>query len=356
MDGISKLKLEEADVPTPRDGEVLVKIHAVSLNYRDIEVCTGEYDHHKTVGTAKDSIVPCSDMCGTVVASSSPRLKQGTRVMAIFNQSHLSGAIKESDMATGLGFPLPGVLAQHRVFPAESLVVVPDYMTSEEASCLPIASVTAWTSLTWRSALNPKEAALNPKNTVLFQGTGGVSIAGLQIAKAAGLRAIITSSDDEKLARAKNDLRADEGVNYRTHWQWQEAVMKATDNRGADIIFETGGTKTLRKSFACVAFGGLINCIGYLSGKTDDDNEGGGKEPELHRLNVNVLALRRNVTLKGIINGSRDDFEAMVRFYEKNEIRPVISKTFKFEEAKEALQYVADGQHFGKVVIKIDDE
>ena len=269
--------------------------------------------------------------------------------MAIFNQSHLSGAIKESDMATGLGFPLPGVLAHHRVFPAESLVVVPDYMTSEEASCLPIASVTAWTSLTWRSPLNSKD-------TVLLQGTGGVSIAGLQIAKAAGLRAIITSSDDKKLARAKDDLRADEGVNYRTHWQWQEAVMKATDNRGADIIFETGGTKTLRKSFACIAFGGLINCIGYLSGKTDDDNEGGGKEPELHRLNVNVLALRRNVTLKGIINGSRDEFEAMVRFYEKNEIHPVISKTFKFEEAKEALQYVADGQHFGKVVIKVDDE
>lgn len=295
-------------------------------------------------------------MCGTVVDSNKTKHKQGTRVMAIFNQSHLHGQIKPEDMASGLGFPLPGVLAEHRAFPAESLVVVPDYLTPEQASCLPIAAVTAWTSLTWLTPMEEYAAAGAPTKTVLLQGTGGVSIAGLQIAKAAGLRAIITSSSDDKLSRAKKDLLADEGVNYRTHWEWQDAVMKATDNRGADVIFETGGTRTLRKSFECVSFGGLINCIGYLSGKTDngDNEDNGGKTPELHRLNVNVLALRRNVTLKGIINGSKDKFEEMLKFYNKHEIRPIICKTFQFEKAPDAFKYVSDGEHFGKVVIKID--
>lgn len=154
---------------------------------------------------------------------------------------------------------------------------------------------------------------------------------------------IITSSSDEKLAHAKR-LGADFVINYRNQPNWQEEVLKLTDQHGADIILETGGAQTLRKSFDCVAWGGLINCIGYLSGKVDEPDD---------RTNVNVLALRRNVTLKGILNGPRDRFEEMIAFYERHRIRPVVHRVFAFEEAKEAFKYLFSGSHFGKVVIRV---
>lgn len=152
---------------------------------------------------------------------------------------------------------------------------------------------------------------------------------------------IITSSSDEKLAQAKQ-LGADYTINYRTTPDWEKTAMEVTNSHGADIILETGGAQTLKKSFDSIAFGGLIDCIGYLSGKVD--------EPE-DRTNVNVLALRRNVTLKGIINGPRDRFEEMVPFYEKHQIHPVVNRVFSFEEAKEAFKFLYSGSHFGKVVI-----
>lgn len=154
----------------------------------------------------------------------------------------------------------------------------------------------------------------------------------------------MTSSSDEKLEKAKA-LGADHVINYRTVPDWDEAVMKLTDGRGADIIFECGGAQTLRKSLSCVAFGGTVSCIGYLSGKQDEPGD---------RTNVNVLALSRNVTLKGVLNGPRDRFEEMVQFVEDHEVRPVVDKVFSFDEAKEALQYLFSGKHFGKVVVKVD--
>ncbi|KAL6901167.1 hypothetical protein GGI43DRAFT_369908 [Trichoderma evansii] len=362
LDGIDKLEFTEGEVPVPKDGEVLVKVHTVSLNYRDIEVCEGQYNHHSNPDDFNGGIVPCSDMCGTVVESKSPLLSTGTRVMSIFTQAHLSGALKPSDMATGLGLPLPGVLTQYRCFDAKTLVKVPKYLTDEEASCLPIASVTAWMALNWMRPIGKAFQAVeiygqNPEEkkveTVLLQGTGGVSIAGLQIAKAAGLKAIITSSSDEKLEQAQK-LGADHTINYRTYWEWQDRVLEATDGEGADYIVEVGGAKTLRKSFDSVAFGGTISCIGYVSGKEDENNDGDKeKASSWNNLNVNVLALRKNVTLKGLINGGKDRFEEMVKFYEKKEIRPVVCKVFGLEEAKEAMGYVQGGKHFGKVVIKV---
>ncbi|KAG9256190.1 uncharacterized protein F5Z01DRAFT_497320 [Emericellopsis atlantica] len=350
LDGVDKLKMGEAPMPGDlQQGEVLVKIRAVSLNYRDIEVVSGDYAHHQSL-TQSSSLVPCSDMAGVIVSSKSSRFQEGDRVLSIFNQTHIKGQVKESDMASGLGFPLSGVLAEYRVFDGEGLVKCPDYLSDEEASTLPIAAVTAWMSI---NTFNPLGQYLDvsassdtKKPTLLVQGTGGVSVAGLQIARAAGLNTIVTSSSDEKLARATKDLGAGTTVNYRTHWEWQEAVMKATDGAGADIIFETGGAKTLRKSFDCIAFGGLISCIGYLSGKEDGSDE-------VNRLNINVLALRRNVTLKGMLNGPRERFEEMLDFYAKKGIKPVVSKTFTFDEAKDAFAFVRDGQHFGKVVIKV---
>jgi NADPH:quinone reductase-like Zn-dependent oxidoreductase len=154
---------------------------------------------------------------------------------------------------------------------------------------------------------------------------------------------IITSSSDAKLKKAK-DLGASETINYKTHPDWEEDVMKITNNEGVDIIFENGGAQTLRKSFDCIAFGGLINCIGYLSGKENAADD---------KTNVNVLALRRNVTLKGLLNGPKDRLEEMLRFYEEKEIHPVVDKVFKFEEAKQALKHLFEGGHFGKVVINV---
>ncbi|KAH7133141.1 hypothetical protein B0J13DRAFT_94185 [Dactylonectria estremocensis] len=348
QNGLDKLQPTEANVPKPKDGEVLVKVLAVALNYRDTEVVMGLYNHHSTIQDT-EQLVPCSDMCGVVVDGNSSKLKTGTRVMSIFNQSHLTGQVTEADMATGLGLPLPGVLTEYRCFPVESLVLVPEYMTDEEAACLPIAAVTAWMCINGMRPLG-QPADGSRKETVLLQGTGGVSVAGLQIAKAAGLKTIITSSSDEKLERAKKDLGADFGINYQTHWEWPEPVLKETNGAGVDIIFETGGARTLRKSFQCVSFGGLINCVGYLSGKEDED------APGARQLNINVLALRRNVTLKGILNGPKDRFEEMVQFYTQHKIRPVVSHVFKMDDAGDAFNFLFSGGHFGKVVIKVADK
>lgn len=396
LDGVAKLEMVEGEMPVPKDGEVLVKIHAVGINYRDIEVCEGKYSHHQTPSDSPSGVVICSDMCGTVLETKSPLLRAGTRVMSVYLQTHLSGALRQSDLESGLGFPLPGVLAEFRCFDARALVPVPEYLTDEEASCLPIAGVTAWMALNWMRPIGKafqkldlygqggkrddddddgdedKKKKEKEKETVLLQGTGGVSIAGLQIAKAAGLRTIITSSSDEKLEQAKK-LGADHTVNYRTYWEWQDQVLEATGGKGADYVLEVGGAKTLRKSFASVAFGGTISCIGYVSGKEDDtggeDGGGGGsgggggdggddkgEAAGWNRLNVNVLALRRNVTLKGLINGGKDRFEEMVRFYEDKGIRPVVCKVFGMGEGREALEYVKGGKHFGKVVVRVDKE
>ena len=330
----------------------------------------GDYGHHQSL-TQGSGVVPCSDMCGTIVETKSDQWEKGARVVSTFMQSHLTGKPKRSDVASGLGFPLAGVLAEYRVFDADGLVKVPEYLTEEEASCLPIAAVTAWMSINgfhpigeyvdYSANSNSNSNSNNSAGaaaaadddhvpTVLVQGTGGVAISGLQIAHAAGLKTIVTSSSDDKLARATKDLGAGTAINYRTHWAWQDAVLKATDDNGADYIFETGGARTLHKSFDCVAFGGIIACIGYLSGKQEE------KEPALEqRLSVNVLALRKNATLQGILVGPRDRFEEMLGFYEKKEIRPVICKVFKFEEAVNALKFLKNGEHFGKVVIKVSD-
>lgn len=156
--------------------------------------------------------------------------------------------------------------------------------------------------------------------------------------------AIVTSSSDEKLARAK-ELGADHTINYRSDPNWEQTVMDLTNGHGADNIFEVGGAKTLRKSFDCVTFGGVINSIGYVTGKQDD--------PSDNLTNINVLALRRTVTLRGIINGPRDRFEEMVAFYAQHQIRPAVDRVFAFEQAQEALQFLYDGSHFGKVIIKV---
>jgi NADPH:quinone reductase-like Zn-dependent oxidoreductase len=312
----------------------------------------GLYNHHKSV-TQPPAIVPCSDMCGVVVAvgpssnvsndpykSSSFRLSEGDRVISTFAPSHITGQIAAKDLGNGLGGPAPGVLVQYRVFPTYGVVKIPGYMSDNEAACLPIAAMTAWMSL---NCMRPKGEIVGKGETIVCQGTGGVSISAAQIASAAGADVIVTSSSDEKLQRAKK-LGAKETINYRSNPEWDNAVLSATSDNGADIIIEVGGAQTLRKSFECVRFGGLIACIGYLSGKQDEAGD---------RTNTNLLCLKRNVTLKGIINGPRDELERMLEFYQEKQIKPVVDRVFAFEEAKEAIQYLFGGGHFGKVVVKV---
>ncbi|PWY91312.1 oxidoreductase [Aspergillus sclerotioniger CBS 115572] len=337
LTGLSSLAQSTAPLPSPGDNEVLVEIRAVSLNYRDIEVTKGEYNHHQSTSTTSPRTIPCSDMCGIITRTGRnvTRFTIGDRVLSTFLPDHLTGQVTEKELSTGLGHPAPGVLSTHRVFPEHGLVKAPHHLTDEEASTLPIASVTAWMSLRDRAAKG---------KVVLLQGTGGVAVAGLEIAKALGATVIITSSSDSKLEKAKS-LGADHTINYRTTPHWDQEILRLTNNHGADIILETGGAKTLRKSFECIAFGGLINCIGYLSGKVDDEAD--------DRINVNLLALRRTVTLQGIINGPRDRFEEMVGVYEEKEIRPVVSRVFGLGEVREAFGFLEGGGHFGKVVIKL---
>lgn len=271
------------------------------------------------------------------------RLSLGDRVISTFAPSHLTGQIQATDISNGLGGPGPGVLTQYRVFPIHGLVKVPEYLTAEEASCLPIAAMTAWMSLNCMRPVGEIIGSTGQKEVVLCQGTGGVSIAGLQIASAAGAEVIVTSSSDEKLERAKG-LGATTTINYSSNKDWDAAVLSATGDKGVDIIFELGGATTLRKSFECIRFGGLIACIGYLSGKQDDAGD---------RTNTNLLALKRNVTLKGIVNGPRDKLVEMLGFYEQKRIRPIVDEVFGFEEGGEALRYLFGGGHFGKVVVRV---
>jgi NADPH:quinone reductase-like Zn-dependent oxidoreductase len=314
----------------------------------------GLYNHHKSV-QQPPAIVPCSDMCGVVVAvgptsdnTSDPyknpafRLKEGDRVISTFAPTHLTGQIEARDLGNGLGCPAPGVMVQYRVFPTFGVVKVPEYMSDDEASCIPIAAMTAWMSL---NCMRPKGEIIGQGETVVCQGTGGVSISAAQIASAAGADVIVTSSSYEKLKRATK-LGAKNTINYRSNPDWDDAVLHATGSRGADIVIEVGGATTLRKSFEAVRFGGLIACIGYLSGKQDEAGD---------RTNTNLLCLKRNVTLKGIVNGPRDELERMLKFYEEKQIRPVVDRVFKFDEANEALQYLFGGGHFGKVVIKVKE-
>ncbi|KAL2793845.1 hypothetical protein BJX66DRAFT_305241 [Aspergillus keveii] len=342
LEGLDSLQLSERSKPAPGKGEVLVEIRAVSLNYRDFEVCSGEYNHHRSVSQDKSSLVPCSDMCGVIteVGEGVTSWKVGDRVLSTFLPDHQTGQVAEKMMASGMGLPQPGVLVKYRAFPEYALVRAPSYLTDEEASTLPIAAVTAWMAI---NGMRPKGQSGGDGEYILLQGTGGVAVSGLQIGKAAGAKVIITSSSDDKLKQAQQ-LGADYTINYRTNPNWEEEVMRLTEQHGADIILETGGAQTLKKSFDCIAWGGLIDCIGYLSGKVDAPDD---------RTNVNLLALRRNVTLKGIINGPKDRFEEMVAFYEKHNIKPVVNRVFSFEDAPDAFKFLANGSHFGKVVIKV---
>jgi NADPH:quinone reductase-like Zn-dependent oxidoreductase len=222
------------------------------------------------------------------------------------------------------------MLMQEKVMSEESLVKVPDYLSDEEAATLPCAALTAWSALSL--------GGLQAGQTVLLQGTGGVSMFALQFAKAMGARVIITSSQDEKLEKAKA-LGADEVINYKSTPEWGKVARGLTEKQGVDHIVEVGGAQTLKQSLRAIRVGGHISMIGVLSGVASE---------------INVLPiLMQQVRVQGVLVGSREGFESMNRAMAQHEIRPVLDKTFALEEVPEALQYMADGKHFGKICISL---
>jgi NADPH:quinone reductase-like Zn-dependent oxidoreductase len=322
--------LRRAERPDPRPGpnEVLVRMRAASLNYRDLAVATGRYFG----GSVQRDTIPLSDGAGEVVAVGSgvDRVKVGDHVTATFFQVWVDGT--RPPLMQALGSPMDGVLAEYIVVHQDGLVKLPAGMSFEEGACLSCAGVTAW------NAVECVGKPVKPGDTVLALGTGGVSIFALQFSRAAGARVIITSSSDEKLDRARK-LGAADTINYKRTPEWPAEVMKLTDGRGADHIIEVGGVGTLAKSFQSLAFGGKIALIGVLAGFQGDTNP-------------HPMMLRAG-SMHGIFVGSRALLESMLVAMTVNRIKPVVDRVFSFNDAPEAFKFLTAGAHFGKVVIKI---
>lgn len=323
---IEELVFDKVDVAEPGTGQVLVAMKAVSLNYRDLAVVTGRYPRN-----ASQPTVIASDGAGEVLAVGEgvTGFRTGDRVVGSFFQSWISGPFAREHGASALGGAIDGVLTQYRVFDQQGVLPVPEHLSFEEAATLPCAGLTAW------NALVPS-CHVQAGDTVLLLGTGGVSMFGLQFAKLHGARAIVTSSSDEKLARAKT-LGADGTINYKTHPEWDKEVLRLTG--GVDMVLEVGGGETFARSMSSVRASGQIAVIGVLSGMA-------GTVP-LGSIGIQTLSVR------GIFVGSRAMFEDMNRAIASNGLRPVVDKVFPFEQSAEALRYMQSAKHFGKIVIQL---
>lgn len=325
--GIDNLELADRPDPEPGYGEVVVAVKACSLNFRDYLVVSGLYD----LGISFPW-VPLSDGAGEVVAIGEGvmRFEVGDRVCGIFMQEWIGGEVTPERFASSLGGAIGGMLAEKVVLGQEGLVRVPDHLSYEEASTLPCAAVTAWNCLVESGGLRAGE-------TVLALGTGGVSIFVLQFAKMLGAKVIITSSSDQKLERARG-LGADATVNYKDNPDWEKEVVELTGGRGVDHVVEVGGPATLGKSIQAVRMGGNVALIGVLTGMV-------GEVPT-------AAILLNSIRVQGVYVGSREMFETMNRALALHEIRPVIDRTFPFEEAREALRHMEGASHFGKIVVQ----
>src|SRR5262245_12683846 len=323
--GLETLAVVDRPDPAPGPGQVLVRVRAASLNYRDLLISKGQYNPKLQFPR-----VLGSDAAGEVVAMGAgvSRWKVGDRVAGCFMQHWADGPITDAAAKSTLGSDRDGVLAEFAVFEERGAVRVPDHLSFEEAATLPCAAVTAWNALT--------TAGCGPGTSVLLQGTGGVSIFALQFAKALGARVLITSGHDDKLARALA-MGADAGTNYRTNPDWEKWAREQTGS-GVDVVVEVGGAGTLERSLKAVRVGGHVALIGVLAG--------------LGTFNP-VLVLMKAVRLQGVFVGSRVMFEDMNRLIVGERIRPVIDRTFPFSEAQAAFRHLESGSHLGKVVIEI---
>jgi NADPH:quinone reductase-like Zn-dependent oxidoreductase len=327
--GHERITVIEAPDPTPGPGEVLVRMRAVSLNYRDLLMVGGMYAR----GPAQSGpITPFSDGCGVVeaVGSGVTRVAVGDRVATMFFQGWISGRPTVEKVSTALGYPIPGAGRELAVFSQDGVSKVPDFLTDQQVATLPCAALTAWRAIF-------EDGRLQPGETVLLLGTGGVSIFGLQFAHAAGYRTIITSSSDDKLARAKA-MGADHAINYRQTPEWARTVRELTGGIGADIVLEVGGGDTIEQSVKAVRLGGHIALIGLVSGMPQGFNP--------------ASLLGNSVRMQGMTVGSREMFEAMCRAIALHRIAPVVDKVFPWTQATAAFEAMRGGEHFGKIVLE----
>jgi NADPH:quinone reductase-like Zn-dependent oxidoreductase len=324
--GIDSLVLTERPQPQPGPGQVLVKMRAASLNYRDLMMVQGIYNPKLRL-----PLIPLSDGSGEVVGVGDgvTRVKNGDRVTGTFFQDWVDGEPTEEKTQRALGGGIDGVLAEYVVLEEQGVAHVPAHLTDEEAATLPCAALTAWNALVTQNGVKAGE-------TVLTLGTGGVSIFALQFARMSGARVIATSSSDEKLERARA-LGASDGINYRATPDWDERVRELTGGRGVDHVIEVGGAGTLGRSLRAVRMGGRVSLIGVLSGR------GGEANP--------LPILMKSVRVQGIYVGSRAMFEAMNQAIALHQLHPVIDRVFPFEQAPEALRYMESGAHFGKIAL-----
>jgi NADPH:quinone reductase-like Zn-dependent oxidoreductase len=301
-------------------------MHAFSLNYRDLRVVEGAYGPN-----LKFPLVPLSDGAGEVesIGAGVTRVKVGDRVAGSFMQTWIDGELDDTKANSALGAALPGVAAEYCVFDEHGLVLIPAYLSMEEAAALPCAAVTAWNALF-------ETGSLKPGQTVLALGTGGVSIFALQFARLAGARVIITSSSDTKLAHAR-ELGAHDSINYSAMPDWEKRVRELTGGRGVDHIIEVGGAGTLPKSIKAVRTAGTISLIGLLA-------EGPDVNP--------IPILMRHLRVQGIYVGSRAMFERMLNALTLRQVRPVIDRVFPFEDLSDALRYMQEARHFGKICLR----
>jgi len=327
--GIDELAVTERAVPEPGPGEVLVRLRAASLNYRDLMVVSGTYNPRM-----KLPAVPFSDGSGEVeaVGEGVSRWKPGDRVCPIFVQRWLDGgaSVEKSRTSLGAGAQWDGVLREFGTFSEQSLVRMPEHLSFEEAATLPCVGVTAWNALNVSGKLRAGES-------VLTMGTGGVSTFALQLAKLSGARVIATTSSDSKAERLTG-LGADDVINYQSREDWDAAVLELTGKRGVDHVIEVGGSGTLNRSLNAVRHGGHVAMIGALTGPAEFNP---------------VAVFMKSVRLKGIYVGSRQMFEDLNRAMEVGKVNPVIDRIFDFDEVKDALRYMESGSHFGKVVVRI---
>lgn len=326
--GIDNLRLVDRADPTPGPGQVLITVKATSLNFRDLLTAK-----RGALGNIRLPLIPLSDGAGEVaqVGPGVTRVQPGDRVAGIFFQTWLTGDIVARYFQSALGGTADGMLAEQVVLHEDGVVRIPEYMSYAEAATLPCAAVTAWQALV-------SKGGLKAGDTVLVLGTGGVSIFALQFAVMHGARVIITSSSDEKLARAKQ-MGAAEVINYKTTPDWDKQVLELTGGAGVDHVEEVGGAGTLEKSLQAVRIGGMVSLIGILGGI------GGQINP--------VPVLMKGVRLQGIYVGSREMFEDMNRAMAVSKMHPVIDKVFPFAETRAALKYIESAAHFGKIVISL---
>ncbi len=326
--GLDSLALAERPEPRPGPGQVLLKMRAFSLNYRDLLVIKGQYNPK-----LKLPFTPLSDGVGEVVevGAGVTRVKVGDRVAGAFMQDWVDGEVTEAKSKSALGGALPGVLAEYVVLREDGVVPVPPHLSDEEAATLPCAAVTAWHALV-------AEGGVKAGDVVLVQGTGGVSLFALQFAKLFGARVIATSGSDDKLARVLQ-LGASDGINYKTTPDWGKKARELAGGDGVDHVVEVGGAGTLGESLKAVRPCGRVSLIGVLAG-------GGGQ--------ISLFpVLMKNVCVQGIYVGSRTMFEDMNRALALHKMKPVVDRVFAFSEARAALHHMESGAHFGKIAIKL---